>query len=163
MQITKKSNPKAWAIIKKALPNYSKRSASLHVYDDVELTGRYWDEGSLTEWQILVGGGQVQSVGNRRDFPFQAQNTKVDLTGGKMAVSSGYFCGKVSTAALWVAVDPDAKPVEDKAKDRQAMVDDYYSRNEADHVAKKQKRQAEITKKIAELQKEFAGIATELL
>lgn len=103
--ITKKSHPKEWAIIKKALPNYRKRTATIAITDKVSLYGRYWDGGSRTTWYI-IRGNSVEQVQSRNDYPFTAPDQEVDLTNPKdgtvvMVVSSGTFCGKPATATLY--------------------------------------------------------------
>jgi len=105
--ITKKSHPKEWAIIIKALPNYRKRSAFLHANQtSVTLHGRYWDGGSRTTWHI-IRGNLVEQVPSRNDYPFTSPETEIDLRNPNdgvsvMVVSSGTFCGKPSTASLYM-------------------------------------------------------------
>ena len=107
-KITKKTHPREWAIILKALPSYRKRSAYLSFQDKVSLSGRYWDGGSRTVWHIITGS-LVNQVPSRSDFPFTAPpDTEIDLAnpndGAKvMVISSGTFCGKPSTAHLYLS------------------------------------------------------------
>ena len=105
--ITKKTHPKEWAIIKKVLPNYRKRTAIMNYQDSVEFHGRYWDGGSRTVWYILRGN-LVDQVPSRNDYPFTAKELEVDLVnpndGGVsvIVVSAGTFCGKPATACLYI-------------------------------------------------------------
>lgn len=99
-RITKKSHPKTWALLTRTLHNYRKRSATLHIQDDVSLTGRFWDGGSKTDW-ILTKNGTTQTVAPRNDFPFTTPDKDVDLTDGTIAISTGTFCGKSATASIY--------------------------------------------------------------
>ena len=147
MKITRKNNPKAWAIIKKVLPNYRKKSAVLYVGKDVMLSGRFWDSGSLTEWFVGDPKNILHTIKQRQDFPFEALDKIIDLTNGDAAVSTGYFCGKAATAAIYIEKDPD-EVVENKIAGLQEMVEDYVVRN----------RKTEIENKIAGLQAELAAL-----
>jgi len=106
-KITQKSHPKEWAIIKKVLPNYRKRSAYIHRQSSVSLYGRYWDGGSRTVWYI-VRGSLVEIAPSRNDSPLTAPDIEINLDNQNdgvtvMVVSSGTFCGKPATASLYLA------------------------------------------------------------
>ena len=99
--ITKQSNPAQWALIKQALPNYRKRKAFVSSSDSVELGGRYWSDGSRNDWIIIHPTGP-EAVGSRNDFPFTAPEKVIALDSVIGVVCSGYFCGKPSTAHLYL-------------------------------------------------------------
>ena len=100
--ITKKSHPKEWALITKAFPHYRKRKAVLVETESTSLTGRYWDDGSISRYAIITMPiGTVLQKANRNDFPFTAADTEVDLTDGTQVVQCGIFCGKQGLAYLY--------------------------------------------------------------
>jgi hypothetical protein len=103
--ITKKSHPKEWALIMLACPGYRKRSAILTETDNVELNGRYWDGGSMSNYWILSGvdgpSVSVDAVGRRNDYPFTGPEREVDLTTGTQVVQCGVFCGRSGYAYLY--------------------------------------------------------------
>ena len=100
--ITKKTHPREWAIIKKVLPNYRKRTAILNHQDSVRLHGRYWDGGSRTTWFTMHRNGIVHQIASRNDYPFTAPEMEISITDGVVVVSAGTFCGKPSTACLYI-------------------------------------------------------------
>lgn len=102
--ITKKTHPREWAIIKKVLPNYRKRIAHLSIQKSTTLYGRFWNGGSKTVW-FLLRNGQTEQVAARNDYPFTAPDIEVDLTDGTIAISTGTFCGKASSACLYKVGD----------------------------------------------------------
>ena len=110
--ITKKTHPKTWALIERTITNYRKRSATLHIQDDVSLTGRFWDGGSRTDW-TLTKNNTITAVALRSDFPFTAPDKDVDLTDGTIAISSGTFCGKTATASVYTHKPIDVKEIDE--------------------------------------------------
>jgi hypothetical protein len=101
-KITKASHPKEWALIKKAVSNYKKRSALLVETESMSLTGRYWSEGSIDYYKKIHPDGRIEHLGNRQDYPFTAPDEEVDLMDGTQVVQCGVFCGKPGTAFLYV-------------------------------------------------------------
>jgi hypothetical protein len=106
-RITSKSHPKLWALVKKAIPEYRKRSATVYHTENISLTGRYWDGGSLSEYIKLGIDGSVSSVPRRNDFPFTAPDPEIDLTDGTIYVETGTFCGKPRVANIWMFPSED--------------------------------------------------------
>ena len=101
MIITKNTHPKEWAILTKYCPSYRKRRAFFTVTESVALSGRYWDGGSKTNWRIIKDG-TIQQISDRQDFPFSAPDTTVDLLDGTIVIATGTFCGKTSTAHIYL-------------------------------------------------------------
>ena len=99
--ITKKSHPNEWAIIKRCFPTYRKRSATIITTESTELSGRYWSEGSISRYAVITPAGELLQKGNRNDFPFTAADETVDLTDGTQVVQCGVFCGKKGNAYLY--------------------------------------------------------------
>ena len=110
-RITKKTHPKTWALIVRTITNYRKRSATLHIQDDVTLTGRFWDGGSRTDW-TLTKNNTITAVASRSDFPFTTSDKDVDLTDGTIAISSGTFCGKTATASVYMHKPIDVEEID---------------------------------------------------
>jgi len=100
-KLTKKDNPKEWAVILRAFPDYRKRSAYLFECNSTSLTGRYWSDGSISYYKIIGPTGAVQTVANRQDYPFTAPDQEVDLTDGTQVVQCGIFCGHKGNAYLY--------------------------------------------------------------
>ena len=99
--ITKKSHPKEWALIKRCFANYRKRTALIITTESTMLSGRYWSEGSISRYSVIDPKGNMTIKGNRNDFPFTAPDDEVDLTDGTQVVQVGVFCGKPGQAYLY--------------------------------------------------------------
>ena len=100
INITKQSHPKEWALITKAFPSYRRRKAVMIETESTSLTGRYWDDGSISYYAVITGTDQsIRS--NRQDFPFTAPDEVIDLTDGTQVVQCGIFCGKPGLAYLY--------------------------------------------------------------
>jgi hypothetical protein len=107
--ITKKSHPDQWAIIKRAFPDYRKRTARWVQTESVTLFGRYWDEGSKSYYKIVSTNNNVSVVPCRHDYPFMAPDEVVELTPETMVVQCGIFCGKKGTAYLYTEVKDESE------------------------------------------------------
>lgn len=100
-KITKASHPQEWALILKAFPNYRKRAALLIETESTSLTGRYWDEGSISKYVVVDPAGGMKLAPRRNDYPFTAPDPDVDLTDGTQVIQCGVFCGKNGNAYLY--------------------------------------------------------------
>ncbi len=96
---------KAWALLKRVLPNYRKHSAFLHVEDYVTLTGRFWDGGSRDSYVVINLDGSVKHLAGRTDFPFSAPDERIELHTVKAVIQYGTFCGKTSTVKIHVNIE----------------------------------------------------------
>ena len=100
-KITKHTHPNEWALIKLAFPNYRKRSASLTMTDNIALTGRYWDDGSLSKYVVIDPTGGMKLAPRRNDYPFNSPDSIVNLADGTQVVQCGIFCGENGLAHLY--------------------------------------------------------------
>jgi hypothetical protein len=94
---------KLWDLVKKAVPGYKKKSATLVPGKSVHITGNYWDGGSISRYYFgNTLTGKVIGVSQRNDFPFTAPDDEIVLTDDHFVVQCGIFCGKPGGAYLHV-------------------------------------------------------------
>ena len=111
----------ALRIVRAALPAYRKHSILLTLTDSVQLTGRYWSGGSRSVYIGLrfeppssaAGFGAAEGRWRpARQFPSIApapfgpggDDETVPLTATYCVVETGTFCGKESTAHLFITL-----------------------------------------------------------
>ncbi len=101
--ITKQSHPAEWALILRCFPSYRKSRANIIETESTTLSGRYWDDGSLSYYRVIHAGpdDSVVRLGNRTDFPFTTPDIEVDLMDGTVVVQCGIFYGKPGQAYLY--------------------------------------------------------------
>lgn len=100
-----KDEPLLKALIQAADPSYKRLKASVTVTDKVELQGTYWSGGSRSTYTAVNIQTRAASSAQQyapAQFGGPAEAPTVALPPGAVIVETGFFCGKVSTASVYV-------------------------------------------------------------
>lgn len=106
-----KDHPQLKKLVLQAFPGYRKAKAFIHRTTSVRMDDTYWDGGSISHYAFV--GIQTGSVFPTPGYaPPQFGGPKVTpdipVAAGVLCVSTGTFCGKPATAAVYVnPVDAD--------------------------------------------------------
>lgn len=100
-----KDEPLLKALIQAADPSYKRLKAFVRVTDKVELQGTYWDGGTRSTYTAVNIQTRVSSAAEQyapAQFGGPAEAPVVQLPPGAVIVQTGFFCGKVSQARVYV-------------------------------------------------------------
>ena len=100
-----KTAPELVRVIRAADSTYRRKTASVIVTDSVELQGTYWDGGTRSTYHA-VRLADMRSAGAPQYDPPQFGGPKATpnckIPEGFAIVETGYFCGKVAQAYVYV-------------------------------------------------------------
>jgi len=97
--------PEVKRLILAADPTYRKRTAALTVASEVALRGTYWSGGTratYTAVNIATRQSQTAEQYAPPQFGGPKEVPTVALPPGAVIVQTGFFCGKVSTAQVFI-------------------------------------------------------------
>lgn len=110
--ITLKTAPEVLRAIRAADPSYRKHNARIHAAETVALSSTYWDGGSRDTWtavDIATGRSKGAPQYDPPQFGGPAAAPVVAIPEGVAIVRTGIFCGKTSTASVYVHPSTMAK------------------------------------------------------
>lgn len=100
-----KDHPEILRVIRFASPKYRKHKCILVVATTVSLDGTYWSGGSVSSYTAVnmeTGACRTMAAVNPPQFGGPKQSPNVELPEGAAIVKLGFFCGKPSTATVFV-------------------------------------------------------------
>lgn len=100
-----KSAPELLRVVRAVDPKYRKHKVILCVYEQVTLSGTYWDGGSRSSYTAVdIKTGRVGPAPqyNPPQFGGPVEAPRVDIPDGVAIVETGFFCGKPKTATVFV-------------------------------------------------------------
>lgn len=105
MLINLKNAPEIKALILAADPTYRKRTANLYAETEVSLYGTYWSGGSRNSYAGVCLSTRKVGAAVQYDpagFGGPAETPRVSMVQGAAVVRTGFFCGAVSTATVYL-------------------------------------------------------------
>jgi hypothetical protein len=108
-----KGAPELTRVIRCAKADYRKRHAFVYVRDNVELSNTYWDGGSRSTYTAVnLATGQASTAEQYapQQFGGPCAPLNVSIPQGVAIVETGFFCGKPSTASVYIN-PADATPM----------------------------------------------------
>jgi len=108
VSIERNERPELWAILKRALPDYRKRSFALVLTDSVTPLGTSWDGGSRSFYVVCNPDGsnpRPAKLGPNTGWPNFATPEPTAVTREQIVIQGGTFRGKTAPATLYLPTD----------------------------------------------------------
>jgi hypothetical protein len=106
-----KEYPAIKSALKRAIPRYKKHSAIVCTADSLEISGTYWDGGSISSYLLCdLNGNNVESIpGSSAPPQFGGSLPETfQIPENKMVLKLGTFCGKPATVFIYSSQGVDA-------------------------------------------------------
>jgi hypothetical protein len=106
-----KEYPTIKSALKRAIPRYKKHSAIVCTANSLEISGTYWDGGSISSYLLCdLDGSNVESIpGSSAPPQFGGSLPETfQIPENKMVLKLGTFCGKPATVFIYSSQGIDA-------------------------------------------------------